>query len=89
MDNRYRPIEVDGILGRAIEEVGEVMQEAGKFLHALGKIERHGFQTRDPHTGLWYNNAADACRAIDGLLREMGDLHDALKQAVDVLRERA
>ena len=89
MDNRYRPVEVDAILGRAIEEVGEVIQEAGRFLHALGKIERHGFQVEDPYTGLRYNNAADALQAIGEIQREIGDLSDALGQAADVLKKRA
>lgn len=89
MDQRYRPVEVDAILGRVIEEVGEVMEEAWRLLHALGKIERHGFQAEDPHTGLRYNNAAAALSAIGGLLRELADLSDALGEAGRVLKERA
>jgi hypothetical protein len=74
----------DEKVGRTIEEIGEVMVEAGKLLHALGKAQRHGWTPSA--NGVDYDNAADAVSAINRLNAEIADLHEMLYQVMPELQ---
>jgi hypothetical protein len=74
-------------VGRTIEEIGEVMTEAGKLLHALGKAQRHGWTPSAD--GVDYDNATDALVAICDLRRELHDLWQMLTEIEPGLAEHA
>lgn len=89
MDPRYLPDTRNGKIAHAIEEIGEVQEQAGRLLQALGKIARYGFRSTDPHTQVEYNNAQAALTALEYLCVELADLERALGRLHPELRAEA
>jgi hypothetical protein len=75
MNPRYAPRDPEGRMNRLVEEVGEVMIEAGALLQVIGKAKRFGMDERHPDGGPTNREAIIA--KMDDLRREMGDLEKA------------
>jgi hypothetical protein len=75
MNPRYAPRDPEGRMNRLVEEVGEVMIEAGALLQLIGKAKRFGMDERHPDGGM--TNREAIIDKMDHLRREMGDLEKA------------
>jgi hypothetical protein len=75
MNPRYAPRDPEGRMNRLVEEVGEVMIEAGALLQLIGKAKRFGLDSAHPDGGP--TNRIAIIQAMEGLRREMGDLEKA------------
>ncbi|KOX53865.1 hypothetical protein ADL19_14935 [Streptomyces purpurogeneiscleroticus] len=75
MNPRYLPRDPEGRMNRLVEEVGEVMIEAGALLQLIGKARRFGMESTHPDGGPTNREAIIA--KMDDLRREMGDLEKA------------
>jgi hypothetical protein len=75
MNPRYAPRDPEGRMSRLVEEVGEVLIEAGALLQLIGKAKRFGLDSTHPE-GVVTNRHAIISK-MDDLRREMDDLEKA------------
>lgn len=85
MDLRYMPTTPHGRRARLSEEIGEVMIEAGKALRIMGKIGRFGLDSQHPDGGP--TNREALLGILTPLISELNDLHGAVVQVEEDLRE--
>lgn len=85
VNDRYLPTTRDGCLARLMEEIGEVMIAGGTILQLLGKIERHGWQSRDRFTEIEYDNQKMFVEMLLPLSRELLDAQHAIEAVIPYL----